>query len=1019
MNVRNVSLGVLAISLIVVASCAPRVAIKGPRYNYSKMNKITKKAHKRVEKFVNIVWETRAPFAISPAVRIDSVVVQKKQKKLTVYFNKPFSYVPFREKNVAQTYKLMKKILGRKFRKYSISIRTLNQPIEQLIPNFFRPDSSRYDFSRLPKISAKRPRPIVENRNQSWRADKGLYDRNIALWPSHGWYYNRKKDRWEWQRPRLFQTVEDLLPFSFTTPYLIPMLEHAGANVFVPRARDIQKKEVVIDNDTSSANRLSGVYREIAADSLHRWHTGDSAGFAYGHPPYPVDFNPFRQGTYRITLSDTSLSARAIWIPDIPETGIYSVSISYHHSGQNVPDARYTVYHAGGKTEFSVNQQMGGETWIYLGRFKFFKGTHPDSGKVVLVNQSGEPGKIITADAVRFGGGMGDILRHGRTSGRARFEEGARYFMQYAGMPDTLVYNFNADTNDYKDDYQGRAEYVNYLVGAPAGPNKDRSVKGLGIPIDLSLAFHTDAGIDRSDTTVGTLSIYSIMDADSQFVFPDSMSRLANRDFADILQTQIVNDIRTKWDPIWSRRSLMDAQYSEAVRPNVPAALLELLSHQNYLDAKFELDPRFRFDVARAIYKGMLKFIATQNRRDYVVEPLPVSHFQAVFSGAREVTLTWQPEQDPLEPTAGANRYVVYTRKDSGGFNNGRVVDQPKAIIKNLKSGVIYSFKVTALNRGGESFPSEILAVCRLDTEKPPVLIINGFDRTSGPASVSAPSFSGFLDNLDRGVPDRYDINFTGAQYNFFPMSKYRTNDAPGFGASHSDFETKIVPGNTFDFPAVHGKSIKACGFPFVSASRLAVTDGQLDISAYKIVDLILGEERETPWPKAVTDSLYSPSFKTFPKKFQEKIRDFCQKGGNLFISGAYVGTDMFANKAPGDSDVQFARNVLKFKWDTDHAARIGKVYSTNPDFLPQIETFDFNTTYNPKIYTVNAPDAIVPANGAKTILRYSENRFSAGIAWQGSHNVVVFGFPFETILGQEAQTRVMKAVLDFLAGEN
>ena len=182
------------------------------------MKKINKKAHKRVEKFVNIVWETRAPFAISPAVRIDSVVVQKKQKKLTVYFNKPFSYVPFREKNVAQTYKLMKKILGRKFRKYSISIRTLNQPIEQLIPNFFRPDSSRYDFSRLPKISAKRPRPIVENRNQSWRADKGLYDRNIALWPSHGWYYNRKKDRWEWQRPRLFQTVEDLLPFSFTTP---------------------------------------------------------------------------------------------------------------------------------------------------------------------------------------------------------------------------------------------------------------------------------------------------------------------------------------------------------------------------------------------------------------------------------------------------------------------------------------------------------------------------------------------------------------------------------------------------------------------------------------------------------------------------------------------------------------------------------------------------------------------------------------------------------------------------------
>ena len=105
---------------------------------------------------------------------------------------------------------------------------------------------------------------------------------------------------------------------------------------------------------------------------------------------------------------------------------------------------------------------------------------------------------------------MGVIERGGSTSGRPKFAEGSRYWLQFAGMPDTLVYNLNNDTLDYNDDYQNRAEYGNYLYGAPYGPSKNRNVKGLGIPIDLSLAFHTDAGKTKNDTTVGTLSIYSI-----------------------------------------------------------------------------------------------------------------------------------------------------------------------------------------------------------------------------------------------------------------------------------------------------------------------------------------------------------------------------------------------------------------------------------------------------------------------------------------------------------------------------
>ena len=39
---------------------------------------------------------------------------------------------------------------------------------------------------------------------------KGLSGRTIALWQSHGRYYEGKMQRWEWQRAPLFQTVEDM-----------------------------------------------------------------------------------------------------------------------------------------------------------------------------------------------------------------------------------------------------------------------------------------------------------------------------------------------------------------------------------------------------------------------------------------------------------------------------------------------------------------------------------------------------------------------------------------------------------------------------------------------------------------------------------------------------------------------------------------------------------------------------------------------------------------------------------------
>ena len=53
---------------------------------------------------------------------------------------------------------------------------------------------------------------------------------------------------------------------------------------------------------------------------------------------------------------------------------------------------------------------MGGGTWIYLGTFGFDAGKS-DAGKVVLSNRSEKAGRIVTADAVKIGGGMGNMAR--------------------------------------------------------------------------------------------------------------------------------------------------------------------------------------------------------------------------------------------------------------------------------------------------------------------------------------------------------------------------------------------------------------------------------------------------------------------------------------------------------------------------------------------------------------------------------------------------------------------------------
>lgn len=159
---------------------------------------------------------------------------------------------------------------------------------------------------------------------------------------------------------------------------------------------------------------------------------------------------------------------------------------------------------------------------------------------------------------------------------------------------------------------------------------------------------------------------------------------------------------------------------------------------------RYGSDPRFKFLVSRAIYKGILQYISSQYGLPYVVQPLPVEALSTHFAGEGKVAVSWSPVIDSLEVTAAPTGYVVYTRIDDGGFDNGRYTDKPY-LLSEQEPGRIYSYKVTAVNEGGESFPSEVVAACRIPGGKGNVLVVNGFERISAPLSMRRDSLARVL----------------------------------------------------------------------------------------------------------------------------------------------------------------------------------------------------------------------------------------------------------------------------------
>ncbi len=964
--------------------------------------------------------------------------VMKRGNVLDFYFSESLGDYPWRKGEPEWFRKELKKLFPDKYRRYGLGeIYGRKVKLADFVTTELGFDGNPVEF----KYSRENPQndfPLIREAGAP-EFSKGLSGRNIAVWQSHGKYFDHNAERWIWQRPCMFQTVEDMFTQSFVLPFLVPMLENAGAYVLVPRERDPQIHEIISDFDP-----VDKAYGSSSYDENGKWKDAGE-GFAAGKAVYMENENPFRSGTVRMAecvKHGDKKEVTATWRPDIPERGEYAVYISYKSLPESSSAVSYTVKHLGGESEFIVNQKIGGGTWIYVGTFEFEKGGkgYVTVSSMVPEGYEYEKGKVITADAVRFGGGMGNIARacdpdpdddeeekpEPMTSGMPRFAEGARYWLQWAGVDDK-IFSQNDLENDYKDDFMSRGDWVEWISrGSKMNPSKE---KGLGIPVDLALGFHSDAGVTPNDSIVGTLAIYT-MKSEGKVKLPCGEHRMTSREYADLVQSQIVNDIASEFNPEWSRRCIWDRGYRESRTPSCPSVLLELLSHQNFADMKYGLDPTFRFTVGRAVYKGMLKYLSNRYGVPYVVQPLPVGHMGISFASNEKAVISWKETEDRIEPTAKATGFMLYTRIDGGGFDNGKQITAKKdhsgrySAEVQIKPGHIYSFRIAAVNEGGVSFPSETVSIGMpsKSSQSSKVLIVNNFDRISGPAFTDMPLYAGFDNSLDSGVPYVRDMAYIGEMYEFRRNMEYVSNSYPGFGASYDDYAGKAVAGNTFDYPYVHGKAIMKAGYPFYSCSNEAFAADSSYMKEAWAADIICGKQVTT-----VVGSGSEQKFKVFPYDIQKVLREFTSTGGHVLVSGANIATDVWDSVYPVKKDStytadtkKFVREVLGYKWVRSRAGKSGEADFVRCRMMGTSKggKLNFHNRINSRSYSVETPDGIAPSGRAgKAFLRYSDTELPAGICHEGKgYRTVAIGFPVEALKNEKDINTIIRTTLEFFS---
>jgi N-acetylmuramoyl-L-alanine amidase len=779
----------------------------------------------------------------------------------------------------------------------------------------------------------------------------------VVLNPGHGWVDDGS--RWRVQRSKLWDNLEDFGNAETFMHYLAPALLNAGARVQPVRELDAQTNMVIVDNGMGSPQ-----YVETGS-----WSTSTANGFVMrtGASWNGTLTNPWgnANATRFVATVNGTPTATATYTVNVPATGFYNVYISWSSGTNRTSSAHWQVRHSGGNTSFRVNQQRDGATWFLLGNFHFVAGSPENQRQIVALNDS-TAGGLLTVDAVRIGGGMGDVARRANgISGRARWSEEACNYLQFTGMlASTLMSGDNTSgLNDEQLGWGNRPQFANW---EQARDNEGTATVYLG--------WHTNAfnggcsgGTEQNGTARGS------------GVFRDTDARAIPRTvaLATAMNTAYVNAMRRIYNlPTWQDRGITASSgYGESSQPNlgnVAGVFFEALFHDNQADTQIYLDPKMRETAARAMVQGLISF-----NGGTVFPPETPVRPRVTHLGNGQARIEWEPgpvRTDTMPFGSAATTYRVYFTQNGYGFDNGVNSNGQTSLIIDAPPGQTLMFHIRAVNSAGVSFPTEVLAVRTPAAGQTPVLLVNAYNRFDRFLPPLVPAVQGCANNLVRSLdPRRF---------------------------------------NSRNYAIQHADALAAAGVAFDTASEGAIEAGRINLANYRTVIWASGQEAEVDSADPTNDTAIKPNART-------AIQNFLIAGGNLFISGSEIAWNYGRTNGPTQAERDWLQNNLRATLTADSAF----VYTATPtaggvfDSVGPI-TFDDGTgdTYN-----VRFPDVLAPLSGATTVLNYGPTGTNgiAAIEYFGpvassprNARVLFLGFPFETIRAVNTRRALMAAAL-------
>ena len=131
--------------------------------------------------------------------------IMKRGSELDFYFTESLGDFPWYKGDVKWFKSKLKHLFPEGYGKYRIGeIYSRRVSLEHLV----MPDlsySGKAADNRF-RVNHTRTSEMIVNRTGSPQAPKGLHGRHIALWQSHGRYYDCGSGEWIWQRPCIFRT---------------------------------------------------------------------------------------------------------------------------------------------------------------------------------------------------------------------------------------------------------------------------------------------------------------------------------------------------------------------------------------------------------------------------------------------------------------------------------------------------------------------------------------------------------------------------------------------------------------------------------------------------------------------------------------------------------------------------------------------------------------------------------------------------------------------------------------------